>query len=64
MRLRNRILGEYKDACFIFGRMNDSEFGMIRDPIEVSCGQDEQLSSWKKVRDFESLWFVGTEAGF
>jgi hypothetical protein len=33
--LRNRILGEYKDVCGIFGRMNDSEFGMVRDPTEV-----------------------------
>lgn len=58
MRLRNRILGEYKDACFMFGRMKDAEFNMIRDTIEVACGQEIDLSSWKKVRSFESQWLV------
>ena len=32
LRLRNRVLGEYKDACFIAGRIVDSEFSMMRDP--------------------------------
>jgi hypothetical protein len=56
--LRNRILGEYKDVCGIFGRMNDSEFGMVRDPTEVSCDQTAELSSLNKARNFESQWLV------
>jgi hypothetical protein len=58
VRLRNRILGEYQDACFLFGRMNDSEFDMVRDTIEIGCGNDAELSSWKRVRGFESQWIV------
>ena len=30
--LKNRMLGEYKDSCFIFGRINDDEFSMSREP--------------------------------
>lgn len=58
VRLRNRILGEYKDVCAIFGRMNDAEFSMVRDPTEVGCDENAKLSSWKKVRIFQSQWLV------
>jgi hypothetical protein len=57
--LRNRILGEYKDECIIFGRINDAEFSMVRDTIEVGCGLESEISSWKKIRNFESQWVVG-----
>jgi len=59
VRLRNRILGEYQDACIIFGRINDAEFNMVRDTIEVGCGQESDISSWKEIRSFESQWLVG-----
>jgi hypothetical protein len=60
MRLRNRILGEYSEVCWSFGRMNDAEFNMPRDPIAVSCDQDAELTSWKKVRNFQSQWLAGS----
>ncbi len=58
IQLRNRILGEYTDVCQIFGRLNDAEFSMQRDPIEISCDQASQLSLWKKARNFQSQWLV------
>ncbi|MES2030595.1 MAG: hypothetical protein V4477_15560 [Pseudomonadota bacterium] len=58
IRLRNRILGEYTDVCRIFGQLNDAEFNMQRDPVEMSCDQAAQLTSWKKARDFQSQWLV------
>jgi hypothetical protein len=58
IRLRNRILGEYKDLCLIVGRMNDVEFGVMRGPTEFACEDAAQLSSLKKARNFESQWLV------
>jgi hypothetical protein len=58
IRLRNRILGEYVEVCRIFGQLNDAEFNMPRDPVEMSCDQSTQMASWKKARDFQSLWLV------
>lgn len=58
IRLRNRILGEYKDVCVVLGRMNDTEFGMMRDPTEVACDQTAQSALLKKARNFESQWLV------
>jgi hypothetical protein len=58
IQLRNRILGEYKKACFVFARMKDTEFNMIRDTMEVNCGQARRISDWQKARNFESLWRV------
>lgn len=58
MRLRNRILGEYKDLCLIAGRMNDAEFSMVRGPTEFACDETAQLSTLNKARNFESQWLV------
>ena len=58
IRLRNRILGEYKEVCGVFGRMTDTEFSMVRDPTEFSCDQTAELSSLNKARNFESQWLV------
>ncbi|MDB5655291.1 MAG: hypothetical protein JWQ94_2904, partial [Tardiphaga sp.] len=58
IRLRNRILGEYVEVCRIFGQLNDAEFNKPRDPVEMSCDQSTQMASWKKARDFQSLWLV------
>jgi hypothetical protein len=60
MRLRNRILGEYNEVCWIFGRMNDTEFDMPREPIARRCDQDAELTTWKKVNNFQSQWLAGS----
>jgi hypothetical protein len=59
MRLRNRFLGEYSEVCWIFGRMNDSEFNMPRDAIAVGCDQDAELTSWKRIKIFKVSGSLG-----
>jgi hypothetical protein len=58
IRMRNRILGEYKDVCFLFGRMNDTEFNMVRDGIGTTCDNDKAVQAWKEGHQFNSLWFA------
>jgi hypothetical protein len=58
VRMRNRILGEYKDVCFIFGRMNDTEFNMVRDGIGTTCDNVQAIQAWKQGHQFNSLWFA------
>ena len=33
IRLRNRVVGEYKDLCFTTGFISDTEFGVEREPF-------------------------------
>jgi hypothetical protein len=58
VKLRNPILGEYKDACFLFGRMNDAEFKVEREPFVAPCNQLSAWAGWKRQRSFESRWLV------
>jgi hypothetical protein len=58
MRLRNRILGEYKDVCFLFGRINDQEFNMIREPVVTSCRERIEVEKWKQSFRFQSRWLL------
>jgi hypothetical protein len=59
IKMRNAVLGEYKDICFVTGYVNDAEFDMIRDPIGVECdGSDEGLRAYKLKERFNSRWFV------
>jgi hypothetical protein len=58
MRLKNRILGEYQDACFVFGRIIDTEFAMSREPVEFSCDEEAVGERWKTGHQFESRWIA------
>jgi hypothetical protein len=58
IRLKNRILGEYQDRCFIFGSVMDTEFSMIREPVEATCDDVETLTQWKDGHQFQSNWVV------
>ncbi|WP_157100609.1 hypothetical protein [Rhodoplanes sp. Z2-YC6860] len=55
-RMRNRILGQYKDVCFILARVNDTEFGMRRDGVSADCTDFREIESWKANHKFESRW--------
>jgi hypothetical protein len=59
IRLRNPILGEYKDACFVFGRIADPEFSMTREPIVAACDDEDALKLWQAGHKFQSQWIVG-----
>lgn len=58
MRLRNKMLGEYQDACFLFGRINDAEFSMTREPAFASCDDRAEIDRWKVGHQFQSKWIV------
>ena len=37
LHLKNRMLGEYKDSCFIFGRINDTNFRCRENPLSPNA---------------------------
>jgi hypothetical protein len=54
---KNRVLGAYETDCFIFGLVNDVEFGMQRDPLALKCGNSSRsIATWKVRRHFKSKW--------
>ena len=59
IRLRNPILGAYKDLCFVTGYIDDTEFGMKREPISILCEDSARaLASYKQSQRFKSRWIV------
>jgi hypothetical protein len=60
LRLKNRILGRYDDACFLFGRVIDTEFSMNREPLFAACEDEEAVKRWKDGHQFQSRWIVGS----
>ena len=58
LHLKNRMLGEYKDACFIFGRINDTEFAMSREPVLSACEDEARIKEWQAGHQFKSEWFA------
>ena len=61
IRLKNAILGEYKDACFVFGRIADPEFNMTREPFVAACDDAGVLKRWQTGHGFQSRWIVGEQ---
>jgi Family of unknown function (DUF6444) len=53
---KNRILGKYEDHCYMFGLVDDVEFGMERDPFVVDCESGSSVSKWKVGERFQSQW--------
>ena len=58
LHLKNRMLGEYKDFCFIFGRINDTEFSMWREPAFAKCDDEATISTWQDGHQFKSEWLA------
>ncbi len=56
IRLKNRILGDYKDRCYVFGQINDVEFNMPREPIVLPCDDGADLAAWQTGHGFKSFW--------
>ena len=61
IRLKNAILGEYKDACFVFGRIADPEFNMTREPFVAACDDEGAIKLWQTGHGFQSRWIVGEQ---
>ena len=55
IRLKNAILGEYKDACFVFGRIVDPEFNMTREALRRRLRRRRRHLG----HVFHSRWIVG-----
>ena len=62
LHLKNRMLGEYKDFCFIFGRINDTEFSMRREPAYAQCDDEAAIKAWQEGHQFKSEWFASNSA--
>ena len=45
--LEHRMLGEYRDFCFIFGRINDTEFAMQREHVFAGCDDGAAIKTWQ-----------------
>jgi len=58
LHLKNRMLGEYKDACFIFCRINDTEFSMSREPAFAKCDDEAAIVTWQNGHQFKSEWLA------
>ena len=61
IRLKNAILGEYRDACFVFGRIADPEFNMTREPFVAVCDDEGAIKLWQTGHGFQSRWIVGEQ---
>ncbi len=58
LHLQNRMLGEHNDFCFIFGRINDTEFSMRREPAFAKCDDEASIKAWQDGHQFKSEWIV------
>src|SRR4051794_1265368 len=59
IRLRNRVVGEYKDLCFTTGFISDTEFGVEREPFGELCESGVAvLARYKQGQKFTSRWVV------
>ncbi len=56
LRFKNRMLGDYKDECFLFGDLDDVEFKVEREPVSTSCDGEASLQQWKTAHAFKSYW--------
>ncbi len=59
IKMRNRVLGEYKEHCFVTGFISDKEFEMDREPINARCeGAAGTLATYRQGQRFSSRWLV------
>lgn len=58
VRLRNAIVGEYRDGCFKAAHVIDHEFKATRDAVGLPCDNIDALSSWKLAHTFKSSWTI------
>lgn len=59
IKLRNRLLGEYRDLCVVTAFVDDAEFAMDREPFGVLCEDSaEALQTYRLGQRFESRWVV------
>ena len=52
------MLGEYQDACFVFGQITDTEFAATREHMFTPCDNEAALKVWQTGHQFQSEWIV------
>lgn len=58
VRLKNAIVGEYRDGCFKAGHIIDHEFKTMRDAVGLPCDQTDALATWEVAHSFKSVWNI------
>ncbi len=58
LQQKNRILGKYDEACFLFAFVDDAEFTMERDRLAARCDNPDAVRTWKLGKHFSSQWIV------
>jgi hypothetical protein len=59
VKMRNRVLGEYKEHCFVTGFISDKEFDVEREPFSARCETAAaSLSAYRQGQRFASRWLV------
>ncbi len=56
IRLKNSIRGDYKDRCYVFGQINDTEFATTREPVVFACDNGTDIATWQAGHGFKSFW--------
>lgn len=57
LSLKNRLIGSYNQSCWIFSRVEDSEFQMQRAPFVINCDSAEGHLVMRQQRtSFRSNW--------
>jgi hypothetical protein len=54
----NPILGKYDHPCYLFGIVDDSEFSVWRNPVDVECGNESSVRNWRIRQGFQTEWNV------
>ena len=59
VKMRNRVLGEYKEQRFITGFIEDKEFDVSREPFEAPCETaTSAMMAYRQGERLTSRWLV------
>jgi len=55
-KMKNNLLGEYKNNCFQIGILDDNEFSFYRNGGLFDCEDNQNLRKWFLKNQFKTLW--------
>jgi hypothetical protein len=59
IKMRNRVLGEYKESCFFTAYIDDKEFAMAREPFSAPCDSaSTAMADYRQGERFTSRWLA------
>jgi Putative peptidoglycan binding domain len=57
VKIKHRSLGEYRESCYVVAYLDDTEFGMSRELLALSCDDAAgAFPNWKAANKFASQW--------